>query len=194
MCGCHKRKRGAMGAGERAGGRGRGGGGGRRRVVTYRGSANGVGESIVEVGATDQPRRLLRRRGGSRRRDRDGGGGSSSSLDGGGGLSCPAAADLEDPAQLDAMLAARASASRDIVITILGPTSGTRAVHMADDIGEAFVRNLLTTLSSFGVTNTLPITTHLHQPDQPGNNLCLSRLRRMRNAPPTLPLNVRSAR
>jgi hypothetical protein len=27
------------------------------------------------------------------------------------------------------------------------------------------------------VTNTLPITTHLHIPEHPGNNLCLSRLR-----------------
>ena len=75
------------------------------------------------------------------------------------------------------MLAARASPVRDVVITILGPTTGTRAIQMSESIGEAFVLNLLTTLRSFGVTNTLPITTHLHMPEHPGNNLCLSRLR-----------------
>ena len=37
--------------------------------------------------------------------------------------------------------------------------------------------NLLTTLRSFGVVHTLPITTHLHDATHPGNNLCLSRLR-----------------
>ena len=44
---------------------------------------------------------------------------------------CPDAADLEDPKSLDAMLAARASSSKDVVITILGPTSGTRAIRSA---------------------------------------------------------------
>ena len=48
---------------------------------------------------------------------------------------------------------------------------------MKDEIGEAFVINLLSTLAHHGVTNTLPITTHLHTPSHPGNNLCLSRLR-----------------
>ena len=109
--------------------------------------------------------------------------GSSSSSSSGGAVSsapdppCPPGGDLEDPAQLDAMLAARASPSRDVVITILGPTTGTRAIQMSESIGEAFVLNLLTTLRSFGVTNTMPITTHLHAPEHPGNNLCLSRLR-----------------
>ena len=44
--------------------------------------------------------------------------------------------------------------------------------------GESFVLNLLSTLASVGVTNTLPITTHLHTPSHPGNNLCLQRLRK----------------
>ena len=48
---------------------------------------------------------------------------------------------------------------------------------MSESIGEAFVLNLLSTLRSFGVVHTMPITTHLHQPTHPGNNLCLSRLR-----------------
>ena len=48
------------------------------------------------------------------------------------------------------MLAARANRDRDVVITILGPTSGTRAVVMDQIMGEAFVLNLLRTLSSFG--------------------------------------------
>ena len=87
-------------------------------------------------------------------------------------------ADLEDPRQLDAMLAARASARKDVVITILGPTSGTRAIRMEEEMGESFVLNLLSTLASVGVTNTLPITTHLHTPSHPGNNLCLQRLRK----------------
>jgi hypothetical protein len=142
-------------------------------------------------------RRLRRQRGRDRAGDRAGGAfdsSSSSSSSGGGSSSssssssggavssapdppCPTGGDLEDPAQLDAMLAARASPNRDVVITILGPTTGTRAIQMSESIGEAFVLNLLTTLRSFGVTNTLPITTHLHVPEHPGNNLCLSRLR-----------------
>ena len=114
---------------------------------------------------------------------------SSSSSNGGGGggggnggaainsLPCPTdAMNLEDPLQLDRMLAARANSDGDVIITILGPTSGTRAIVMDQIMGEAFVLNLLRTLASFGVTNTLPITTHLHQKDHPQNNLCLSRL------------------
>ena len=56
---------------------------------------------------------------------------------------CPAEANLEDPRQLDAMLAARASARGDVVITILGPTSGTRAIRMEEEMGEAFVLKTL---------------------------------------------------
>ena len=68
-----------------------------------------------------------------------GGGGGRSSGVGAGGGSCPAGGNLEDPAQLDAMLAARATAERDVVITILGPTTGSRAIQMDEDIGESFV-------------------------------------------------------
>ena len=46
----------------------------------------------------------------------------------------------------DAMLAARADERKDVVITILGPTSGTRAIVMDQFMGEAFVLNLLRTL------------------------------------------------
>ena len=189
------------------------------------------------------------------RQPKDGGGGAGRALSGGGGATgggatgfassnsggafvgssvepaCPSGADLEDPAQLDAMLAARASAQKDLVITILGPTTGTRAISMSDDVGESFVVrahptrarararargarahptshpplslrrvpaacaphcrtwtphrgdatcaqiNLLKRLNSFGIHSTLPITTHLHLPAHPANNLCLSRLR-----------------
>ncbi|KAL3903098.1 MAG: hypothetical protein SGPRY_011813, partial [Prymnesium sp.] len=90
-------------------------------------------------------------------------------------LSCPETKDLEDPAQLDAMLGARASAGRDVVITILGPTSGTRAVRMGD-LGHLMLRNMIANLREFGITNYLAITTNLHQPSHPENNLCLSLL------------------
>ena len=90
--------------------------------------------------------------------------------------SCPVSADLEDPAALDAMLAARASTERDVVIMILGPTSGLRAVRMGA-LGEAMLRNMVANLRAVGVHSYLAITTHLHLPAHPSNNLCVSRLR-----------------
>jgi len=61
------------------------------------------------------------------------------------------------------MLAARASARKDVVITILGPTSGTRAIKMEEEVGEAFVLNLLSTLArdrEIGGRSTARPTTH----------------------------------
>ena len=91
-------------------------------------------------------------------------------------LTCPAAADLEQPAQFDAMLRARASSTGDIVITILGPTSGARAIQMGK-LGWLMLANMLANLGRVGVTNHLAITTHLHLPAHADNNLCLSELR-----------------
>ena len=91
-------------------------------------------------------------------------------------LTCPAAADLEQPAQFDAMLRARASSAGDIVITILGPTSGARAIQMGK-LGWLMLANMLANLGRVGVTNHLAITTHLHLPAHADNNLCLSELR-----------------
>ena len=91
-------------------------------------------------------------------------------------LTCPAAADLEQPAQFDAMLRARASSSGDIVITILGPTSGARAIQMGK-LGWLMLANMLANLGRVGVANHLAITTHLHLPSHADNNLCLSELR-----------------
>jgi len=91
-------------------------------------------------------------------------------------LSCPAANDLEQPEQLEAMLRSRASAEKDVVITILGPTSGMRAVRMGD-LGQLMLRNMIARLQRLGIENYLAITTHLHLPSHPGNNLCLSVLR-----------------
>ena len=173
MCGCRKQKK-----GKGKGGKGAGKGG------AMRGKGHGRGLRAMGHG------RVLRAKG--KGKGKGGGFYSTKGLlatSGGGGgeailgdkfvesLPCPSGGNLEDPAQLDAMLAARANSEKDVVITILGPTSGTRAVVMDQVMGEAFVLNLLKTLNSFGVTNTLPITTHLHQPDHPQNNLCLSRLR-----------------
>lgn len=88
---------------------------------------------------------------------------------------CPAT-DLEVPEQLEAMLRARASPRRDIAITILGPTSGMRAVQMGEQ-GKQMLLNMISNLRHWGVGNYLAITTHLYQPSHPGNNLCLSALK-----------------
>ena len=170
MCGCRKQK------GKGGGGKGRGGKGGGGKG----GGGKGGGGFFLSRGRKRGERQLTDAAGSSIGSSV----GSSSPVAGGsaisggvGSSSCPDGANLEDPAQLDRMLAARANADRDVVITILGPTSGTRAVVMDQEVGEAFVLNLLRTLAAHGVTNTLPITTHLHLPDHPQNNLCLSRLR-----------------
>ena len=63
------------------------------------------------------------------------------------------------------------------VITILGPTTGTRAVRMGDSLGLGFVNNLLANLRKSRVLSTLVVTSHLHLPAHPSNNLCLSLLR-----------------
>ena len=87
-----------------------------------------------------------------------------------------AEADLEQPALLDAMLRARATPSKDVVITILGPTSGSRAIQMGK-LGRLMLANMLANLRRVGVANHLAITTHLHLPAHPDNNLCLTELR-----------------
>lgn len=176
MCACRKQPAAASGSGTGRGGGGRRGG--RVGRVGRRGKGGGAGDFYTSLGAGQAASggsgtsvspgvRLAASAGvvGDDGTDRPAGG-------------CPAEADLEDPRQLDAMLAARASARRDVVITILGPTSGTRAIRMEEEMGEAFVLNLLHTLEGVGVMNTLPITTHLKNPAHPGNNLCLQRLRK----------------
>ena len=91
-------------------------------------------------------------------------------------LACPPSANLEDPEQMDAMLLARASAQKDIVITILGPTTGKHHVRMGD-LGQLMLRNMVANLHRVGVTNYLAISTHLSLPQEAGNNMCLSALR-----------------
>ena len=101
---------------------------------------------------------------------------SGSSAAQGSTLACPREMDLEDPAQFDALLRARASATKDIVITILGPTTGSRAVRMGE-LGQGMLRNMVANLAQLGVRNYLAITTHLHLPTHAENNLCSSLLR-----------------
>ena len=84
--------------------------------------------------------------------------------------------DLEQPALFDAMVRARASADGDIVITILGPTTGSRAIQMGK-LGRRMLSNMVSNLARVGVHNYLAIASHLHLPAQPDNNLCLSELR-----------------
>ena len=89
---------------------------------------------------------------------------------------CPAVANLEVASQMDELLRARASAQRDIVITILGPTTGKNHVRMGAT-GQLMLRNMVMSLKRHGVTNYLAITTHLSLPHEAENNLCLSVLR-----------------
>ena len=91
-------------------------------------------------------------------------------------LTCPLEADLEQPSRFDAMLRARASAAGDIVITILGPTTGERAIKMGK-LGRLMLANMVANLKRVGVAHYLAITTHLHLPGNADNNLCLSELR-----------------
>lgn len=79
------------------------------------------------------------------------------------------------------MLSARSSASRDLVLLIAGPTTGTIAVRMGS-LAAAMLTNALANLASLGLHNTLALSTHLHladsaHPAYPNNNVCLSELR-----------------
>ena len=79
-------------------------------------------------------------------------------------LACPAG-HLQDPATLSALLAARASPQRDIVISILGFTHGQTAIAMRAK-GSAFVRALVESLGVVGAQHYLLITPFLGAPGQ----------------------------
>jgi len=90
---------------------------------------------------------------------------------------CPhAAADLEVTGNLDVMLTARASANRDLVIIISGPTSGSSSIRMGA-LATRMALNMLANLEERGVRNTLTLASHLHIPGHADNNVCISRLR-----------------
>ena len=90
--------------------------------------------------------------------------------------SCPADGHLQDAASLEAMLAARASPARELIILVLGWTNGGVTIAMRDS-GVAFVRSQLETLRELGAPHTLVITTQLGIRTNKADNLCLSRLR-----------------
>jgi len=79
------------------------------------------------------------------------------------------------------MLPFQQSASRDLVLLIAGPTTGTIAVRMGS-LAAAMLTNALANLASLGLHNTLALSTHLHLADSAhpayrNNNVCLSELR-----------------
>ena len=81
------------------------------------------------------------------------------------------------------MLAARASSTRDLVIVIAGPTTGSIAVKMGK-LASAMVANMLLNLELVGIRNTLVLTTNLRIsraeaqtiPDASDDNTCLQLL------------------
>jgi hypothetical protein len=136
MCGCKQQRptrptrpngrRGGKGMGMGMGmGKGKGGG---RFVAGHRRQTTGEDEGAVTVSGIGSAGGGIGSAGagiGSAGGDSAARGAVPGGVPSSDGRVCPAGGDLEDPAQLDAMLAARANAEKDVVITILGPTSGT---------------------------------------------------------------------
>ena len=91
---------------------------------------------------------------------------------------CPANGDLHDAAAFDAMLQARASSRRELLIFVLGWTNGKSQIAMRDE-GVHFIDTQISSLRRHGVGNYLVLTPQLGQPGRKGgtDNMCLTKLR-----------------
>ena len=92
--------------------------------------------------------------------------------------SCPANGDLHNDAALEAMLSARASTARELLIMVLGWTNGKSQINMRDE-GVRFIEAQIASLRRHSVENYLVLTPQLGQQNRRAgtDNMCLNRLR-----------------
>ena len=92
-------------------------------------------------------------------------------------LLCPADGNLQNSTALEAMLRARASPRRDLIIFVLGHTNGPSQIAMRD-AGVSYIQAQVAALRRHGISNYLVLSPSLGARRRGGSeNLCLNFLR-----------------